>query len=180
MSIFISVEKDGECWCAADRLMAWGNMSLYGSPKYQLISNKSGSLFIGTSGPAFYDHHISEFVKSHDKIISYSNEAEIFEWLQKWNADAKKLSPAPENLPSFLIVNQFGIFMATGADLFPFKCSKVMAIGAGCGFAMGVVYGLYDSALDARNLALKAAELTIEHHYYCGGKADLCQIKQSC
>ncbi len=180
MSIVVAVQKDRKLAMAADSLQCYGSMGIPAGNSLDVKIRKIGSAWLGATGWSLYENILDDFVKR-QKNLSLTNRQNIFAFFMKLWKDLHKSysfvndqcddtnSPFGDLDSSFLIMNSGGIFHVAG-DMGISKFEKYHAVGSGHVFAMGALYALYDSDLDAEGLARKGVEAACAFDVNCGGE----------
>lgn len=187
MSIVVAVTKNDRTVMASD------SMGFYGSQRVPTDNSKAikvrrvGASLLAMTGWSVYDNIIEDTV-ARGGAPPLGNTNEIFAFFMTlWrelheryafvnDQAANKDSPFGDLDASFLIANGGGIFkVASDTNVSHF--SKYYAIGSGSDYALGALYALYDTELDAAELASRAVEAAINFDTYCGGEIEVYDVR---
>lgn len=171
MSTIVVVRKNGQACIAADTLTSFGE-TRYGAT-YKSEADKImqvGDTYIGLIGSPAHRQVLESVFGADPAALRAGNRKEIFESFRALHPVLKEkyfLNPQEEKEPyesiqlDLLLANPHGIFyLSTLRDVYEF--SRFWAIGSGGDFALGALHALYDSALDARQIAEAAVRAACE------------------
>ncbi|MCP4717005.1 MAG: hypothetical protein GY868_17910 [Deltaproteobacteria bacterium] len=180
MSIAVAVKKGKEVVLAADSQTNFGT-SRVPSENHQAVKIRSvGSSLLATTGWGLYDNILDDYLSKRSAPRLTTKKSIFSFFLKLWKVlhdnypfvrdqnDKENDSPFGDIDASFLIVNTSGIFFVA-EDLSVSEFNQYYAIGAGSDFSLGALYGLYNSAISAEALALKAVQTAVEFNPFCGG-----------
>lgn len=181
MSVVVAVKKGNQVAMGSD------SMTHFGSTCYPVDNHKAtkifeiGDSYLAVTGWSMYYDIITDFIKR-KKQISLLTMAEISQAFRElWKELHSKYSfvndqcgnnvdsPFAHLDAAFLIMNKSGVFHVA-SDMSVNFFEKYNAIGSGSKLALGAVYALYDSNMDAESIVNKAVQSAIGLNIYCGGK----------
>ena len=171
MSTITIVRKNGSVAIAADTQASFGSRKL--SARYERHAGKIlrvGESFIGMTGCGV--QQLDRLIASAGEPLLLANKTEIFGVLLKMHerlneeyflvdllreeCDAFESSPT-----SLMIANSFGIFgVSSNRSVIEFE--RFWASGSGSDYALGAMYSVYDSALDALSIAEAGVRAAME------------------
>lgn len=170
MSTITIVRKNGSVAIAADTQASFGSRKL--SARYERHAGKIlrvGESFIGMTGWGV--QQLDRLIASASEPPLLANKTEIFGVLLKMHerlneeylldllrddCDAFESSPM-----SLMIANSFGIFgVSSNRSVIEFE--RFWASGSGSDYALGAMYSVYESAVDALSIAEAGVRAAIE------------------
>lgn len=183
MTIIVAVHKDGVTAVAADTQTTFGSFRVLPenqeTPKLQRI----GDSVIGFAGWGMYENILDDYVDRLETPPVLSDSRSIFVFFtglwkelhetynfvndQCQNDD----SPFGDLDASFLVVNP-GIIHHVASDMSVTSFRQYFAVGSGSAFSMGALHALYDTGLDAAQLAAKAVDAAMAFDVKCGGRTE--------
>ncbi|MCX7043899.1 MAG: hypothetical protein NTX50_00240 [Candidatus Sumerlaeota bacterium] len=189
MSIAVAVRKAGELVLATDSQTTWGNSRIPADNHVTFKMRQIGASWVATTGWGLYENIFDDFLASRKTLPRLNNNASIFTFFLKlWKdlhakypfvkdqVDDEDHSPFGDLDASFLVVNKQGIFYVA-SDLSVTGFGKFYAIGSGHPYSMGALEALYDTDLDAEELARRSVEIACAYDLQCGGAAQIQRIK---
>lgn len=189
MSIIVATQKAGYAALACDTQSYWGEIRINTDNHRCVKYRKIGASLVGSTGWGLYDNILDDYLAGRKDAITLLDSRSIFNFfLRLWKelhdkytfvndqCDKESDSPFGNIDASFLIVNKNGIFHVD-SDLSVNRFEKYYAIGAGEDFALGALYSLYDTDLNAGDLARRAVEAAINFSTRCGGEIECEQVK---
>ncbi len=178
MSIIVSVSKGGAGVMAADSLVTLGERRIPAEPATVSKIRRVGGALLAVAGWNVYDDLMNAHLSSRE-VVDLSNRAAIFKFFNEfWRAlhsdfafvnDSVDAADSPfGSLDStFLVQNASGIFFVT-SDMGVLPFQKYYAIGSGAAYALGALEALYNSSMDAEQIARRAVEIAIALDVSCG------------
>ena len=179
MSIIVAVQKRGRVAIAWDTMSSFGStrcVNQAGPPKVF----RAGTSFIGSAGFTVYRNLLDHYLAA-KKTPTLKNERSIFEFfIHFWrdmharyhfvddHADSEDPSPFADLDAEFLVVNRYGIFCVQQI-LSVSRYERFCAIGSGASHAEGALQVLYQSDVDAREIAESAVRVALEFDAASGG-----------
>lgn len=189
MTIAVGVARKNEVVLAADSQSSFGTNTVATANHRAQKIRKIGSAYIAMSGWGVYQNIFDDFLLKHDRF-DLNSEQEIFVFFNNFwrelkenycfvneQCDRSAESPFVDLDSSFLIASKSGIFYVC-SNMSITRFDQYFAIGSGCNFALGALHALYDSALSASKIAVKAVEAAMSLNVYCGGEIHLKRIRR--
>lgn len=163
MSIIVIVKKAGKAVIAADTMSTFGSTKVLS--KYKSNSGKiakSGETYLGLVGSAAHHNVVNSIIKNHRKHLSFKNVDDIFETYRKLHTILKdeyfiltsegEKDPYESSQIDALIANPFGIFgIYSWRDINEYE--RFWALGSGMEYALGAMHAVYDSDMNAEEIA---------------------------
>lgn len=189
MSIVLAVKKDAQLVIAADSQISFGGARIpYDNLRPKKI-RRLGDSFFASTGWGLYDDIIDDFVAGKEDIRLQDSRSIFRFFLGLWKelherysfvndqCGEEKDSPFGDLDSAFLIVNHAGLFQV-GGDMSVTRFNQYYAIGSGADYALGALHSLYDSDLDAREIARRGVEAAIAFDTKCGGEVLLHAVSE--
>lgn len=179
MSIVVAVKKDGLISVASDTQASFGETTVpIKNHKAHKIRRFNTSI-IGKCGWALYENILDDYLDKKNPPLT--DQKQIFKFFREFwkdlhlryafvndQCDDDERSPFGDLDASFIIAHDGGIFnISANMNITEFK--EYYAIGSGADFALGALYSLYDSDLNAAELAKKAVQTAMAFDLFCGG-----------
>lgn len=187
MSIIVGVRKKGATVIAADVSTSFGSENHrppnYVSPKLHPV----GGTVVGCAGWGLYSRIIQRASEDGDcpEPRDPYGIQDFFYWLlgemrarYGWVNDqssGKESGPFVDFDASFLVVSEAGVFRVS-PELSVLPYTRYAAIGSGSRYAMGACFALYDTDLEARDIAVRAVRAAIEFNDGCDGDCDVWEV----
>lgn len=169
MSTIVVAKKGGKTVIAADTLTTFGYTKqgwAYASNKDKIIKFKAS--YIGVVGSAAHNLVLRTILKKHQAQFDFTSPAAVFESYLKLHGilkeryylntregkDEEETGFEPGRIDA-LVANANGIFgMHAGREIFQYQLFA--AIGSGKDYALGAMFGIYDRADNAEEIAVTA------------------------
>ena len=186
MSIVVVVRKDKRIAMAADTMSACGSHRDAPDNVETRKIRRLGSAVMGTTGWALMDNVLEDMLAA-KRPPRLNSKGAIFKfYLKLWrelherytlvnDQSEDKSTPYGDIDGQFLVAHRNGIY-AVASNLTVCELKKYYAIGGGSDYAFGALYNLYDSELDAREVAIQAVRTAINFDLYCGGSIDVLEV----
>lgn len=189
MTIAVAVKKGNDLVLAADSQTHFGDQR-EGAPNIAVnkIVPLGGSL-LAVSGWALYANILEDYGQKHP-LAAGAGCPEVFRYFLKFwkglhtsypfvndqcGADDDH-TPFGDLDSEFLVVNRRGIFKVC-ANMSIVEFQHYATIGSGGDYAMGTLFALFDSDLNAEALARRAIEAAIHFDVHCGGAPCVTTLK---
>lgn len=187
MTILVAVKKKGRVCLGADRITTFGNEYFTDLVNGSKIIKLKHAYF-ATSGYTLLDNVIEHLhVNKHKMMdVAFRNRAEVFDFFLALYAELKKsytlVDTGKDTYAAiynvFLIVTPTSIFGISN-NLSVHEYEQYAAQGAGADYALGCLYGIYDTIDDGFELARLALEAACHFSIYCKEPLDIIEVKES-
>lgn len=189
MTIAVAIKKGDEIVLAADSFTFFGDQRA-GEPNVPTRKViQLGASLIAISGWSLYGTILEDYGARHP-LAANAGSLEIFRYFLKFwkglrttypfvnDQSGKDDDPTPfVDLDSeFLLANRRGIFKVC-SNMGVVEFTQYATTGSGQDYAMGTLFTLYDTPLDAETLARRAIETATHFDSNCGGAPLICKIK---
>ena len=178
MSIIVSVNKNGRRVMAADSLVTLGERRIPAEANGISKIRTIGQALLAVAGWNVYDDVLMHYLASNESV-SLATRTDIFRFFNGfWQSLHKDYafvndsvdatdSPFGSLDSTFLVHNATGIFLVT-SDMGVLPFERFYAIGSGAAYALGALEALYESDLDAEDIARSAVDISIKLDISCG------------
>lgn len=187
MTILVAVKKNGRVFVGADRITTFGNeyfTDLVDGSKIMKLKHA----YLATSGYTLLDNVIEHLHATSHKMMdnSFKTRAEVFAFFLELYSELKKSYTLVDTGKDtyagvynvFFIVtpdNIFGISNNLSVHEYPLYAAK----GAGSDYALGCLYGTYDTIDDGLELVRLSLEAACQFSVYCKEPLDIIEVKRS-
>jgi ATP-dependent protease HslVU (ClpYQ) peptidase subunit len=187
MSIAVAVSKGGRTVVAADTQENFGDRKLAHTDHRVTKMLQAGSAYLATTGWGLYDNILEDYL-SRVARPRFGTRRDVFSFfLRFWkelgrryslvNEQAHQDDPSPfaDLDSSFLVVSGGGIFYVSG-NLSVSEFERYYAVGSGSSYALGAMHVLYDTDLDAEDIARNGCAAAMTFDLYCGGEIEVREV----
>jgi ATP-dependent protease HslVU (ClpYQ) peptidase subunit len=187
MSIAVAVSKDGRTVVAADTQENFGDRKLAHTDHRVMKILQVGSAYLATTGWGLYDNILEDYL-SRAGTPRLGTRRDVFSFfLRFWKELGKRYSLVNEQAhqddpspfadldSSFLVVSGGGIFYVSG-NLSVSEFERYYAVGSGSSYALGAMHVLYDTDLDAEDIARSGCAAAMTFDLYCGGEIEVSHV----
>ncbi len=187
MTILVAVKKKGKVFIGADRITTFGNeyyTDLVNGSKIVKLKHA----YLATSGYSLLDNIIEHLHTTRHKMMenTFADRASVFSFFLELYSELKKsytlVDPGKDTYAGiyniFLLVTAkkiYGIYNNLSVHEYP----HYAAHGAGADYALGCLYGIYDSIENAKQLTQIALEAACQFSIYCKEPLDIIEVKES-
>lgn len=187
MTILVAVKKNDRVFLGADRITTFGNEYFTDLVDGSKIIKLKHAYF-ATSGYTLLDNIIEHLHVSKHKMMdnTFRTRAEVFSFFLELYAELKKsytlVDTGKDTYAAiynvFLIVTPQAIYGVSN-NLSVHEYDKYAAHGAGADYALGCLYGIYDTIDDGFELVRLALEAACHFSIYCKEPLDIIEVKES-
>lgn len=187
MTILVAVKKNDRVFLGADRITTFGNEYFTDLVDGSKIIKLKHAYF-ATSGYTLLDNIIEHLHVSKHKMMdnTFRTRAEVFSFFLELYAELKKsytlVDTGKDTYAAiynvFLIVTPQAIYGVSN-NLSVHEYDRYAAHGAGADYALGCLYGIYDTIDDGFELARLALEAACHFSIYCKEPLDIIEVKES-
>jgi ATP-dependent protease HslVU (ClpYQ) peptidase subunit len=187
MTILVAVKKNDRVFLGADRITTFGNEYFTDLVDGSKIIKLKHAYF-ATSGYTLLDNIIEHLHVSKHKMMdnTFRTRAEVFSFFLELYAELKKsytlVDTGKDTYAAiynvFLIVTPQDIYGVSN-NLSVHEYDRYAAHGAGADYALGCLYGIYDTIDDGFELARLALEAACHFSIYCKEPLDIIEVKES-
>jgi hypothetical protein len=148
---------------------------------------KVGAAHLATTGWGLYDNILEDYL-GRAGTPRLGTRRDVFSFfLRFWkelrrryslvNEQAHQEDPSPfaDLDSSFLVASPGGIFYVSG-NLSVSEFERYYAVGSGSSYALGAMHVLYDTDLDAEDLARNGCAAAMTFDLYCGGEIEVHEV----
>ncbi len=187
MTILVAVKKNGRVFVGADRITTFGNeyfTDLVDGSKIMKLKHA----YLATSGYTLLDNVIEHLHATNHKMMdnAFKSRAEVFSFFLELYSELKKSYTLVDTGKDtyagiynvFFIVtpeNIFGISNNLSVHEYPQYAAK----GAGSDYALGCLYGIYDTITDGLEAVRLSLEAACQFSVYCKEPLDIIEVKSS-
>ncbi len=175
MTILVAVKKNGRVCMGADRITTFGNeyrTDIISASKIIRLPNA----YLSSSGYTLLDNIIEHLFASGSKLLEnpFDNRSDVFTFfLGLYNELKKNYTLTDSGKETF--ANLHNVFLAVtstsiygvSSNLSVHEYERFAAQGAGADYALGCLYGTYDTVDDAGELVRIALEAACHFSIYC-------------
>lgn len=187
MTILVAVKKNGRVFLGADRITTFGSeyvCDLVDGSK--IMKLKHG--YLATSGYTLMDNIVEHLFSTNHKIIEnkFSNRYEVFSFFLELYSELKKSYTLIDTgkdtyagiYNTFIIVTPKSIYGISN-NLSVHEYERYTAKGSGSDYALGCLYGLYDTVDDGHELVRLSLQSACHYNIYCKEPLDILEVKES-
>jgi ATP-dependent protease HslVU (ClpYQ) peptidase subunit len=184
MTILVAVKKNGRVFLGADRITTFGSeyyTDLVGSGKIIKLRHA----YLATSGYSLMDNVIEHLVSTSHKMVDnpFRNRADVFSFFLELYGELKKtytlIDTGKETYAgiynAFFVITPrsiFGVASNLSVNEFPQYATQ----GSGADYALGCLYGIYDSVNDGYELVRLALESACHFCVSCKEPLDIIEV----
>lgn len=188
MTAIVAVRKGRRLAIASDSLTTFGSKHMTGQNHRSIKIRKVGDSYVALSGYTLYKNILDDYLKDR-KTVRLKNKEEIYRFMLKFwkelkenysfvnNQSGSKYNPFAELSSSFMVLNKNGIF-SVDSSMSVTQFKQYYAIGSGANYCLGALHALYNTDLNAKEIARGAIAASIAFDPYCGGKIRVREIKR--
>lgn len=185
MTILVAVKKKGRIFIGADRIVTFGSeyfTDLADGSKIMKLKHA----YLATSGYSLLDNIVEHLHETNHKMMAntFKNRAQVFSFFLELYGELKKSYTLVDTgkdtfaaiYNSFMVVTSEHIFGVSN-NLSVSEYERYSCLGAGSDYALGCLYGLYDSIDDGFELCRLALEAACHFSVYCKEPLDMIEVK---
>jgi ATP-dependent protease HslVU (ClpYQ) peptidase subunit len=187
MTILVAVKKHGRVFMGADRIVTFGSeyfTDLADGSKIMKLKHA----YLATSGYSLLDNIIEHLHETNHKMMSntFKNRSQVFTFFLELYAELKKSYTLVDTgkdtyaaiYNNFMLVTPTHIF-GIANNLSVSQYERYACLGAGSDYALGCLYGVYDSVDDGFELCRLGLESACHFSVYCKEPLDVIEVKTS-
>lgn len=187
MTILVAVKKNGRMWLGADRITVFGNeyfTDLVGGTKIIKLKNA----YLATSGYTLLDNVIEHLHSTNHKMMDnpFASRADVFGFFLELYGELKKgytlVDTGKDTYAGiynvFFVITTDRIYGVSN-NLSVYEYPLYAAKGAGSDYALGCLYGIYDTIDDGYELVRLSLEAACQFSVYCKEPLDIIEVLPS-
>jgi len=187
MTILVAVKKNNRIYVGADRITTFGSeyfTDLVDGSKIIKLKNA----YLATSGYTLLDNVIEHLHETGHPMMDneFNDRSQVFSFFLDLYAELKKSYTLVDTgkdtyagiYNSFVLVTARGIFGVSN-NLSVHEYERFIAHGSGSDYALGCLYGTYDSISDGFEVTRLALESACHFSIYCREPLDIIEVKAS-
>ncbi len=185
MTILVAVKKKGRVFMGADRIVTFGSeyfTDLADGSKIMKLKHA----YLATSGYSLLDNIVEHLHETNHKMMAnaFKSRAQVFGFFLELYSELKKsytlVDTGKETFAgiynSFMVVTPENIF-GVANNLSVSQYERFACLGAGSDYALGCLYGVYDSIDDGFELCRLGLEAACHFSVYCKEPLDIIEVK---
>lgn len=187
MSIAVAVQKDGATVIAADSQENFGDRKVL-QDNHRLVKILTvGTAYMALTGWGLYENILEDYLaragtpRLHDRLSVFRFMVRLWREMHRRyslvNDQPHQDDPSPfaDLDSSFLVASRGGLFYVS-SNMSVTRFEKYYAVGSGSSYALGALHALYDTDLDAEEIARRACAAAVAFDIYCGGPVDVYRV----
>src|SRR5579875_2129804 len=170
MTILVAVKKKGRVFMGADRIVTFGSeyfTDLADGSKIMKLKHA----YLATSGYSLLDNIVEHLHETNHKMMAnaFKSRAQVFGFFLELYSELKK---------SYTLVDTGKeTFAGVANNLSVSQYERFACLGAGSDYALGCLYGVYDSIDDGFELCRLGLEAACHFSVYCKEPLDIIEVK---